>query len=1021
MKSTTKEIIHQGNSRISVESLPDYAWPVVIKIPAKRHPSIRSLRTLENEYEMTRTLDGVEGVRKVLEHQSIDSQPALILEYVDGETLRDTIARQTLDLRSKLEIAVNLTRVLGNIHQLNVIHLDLNSKNILIRKDQASVQIIDLSSASYINRSGHQKVRSDQLLGTLPYISPEQTGRINRVVDERSDLYSLGVVLYELMTRQLPFDLSDPLQLVHDHIARVPVSPTELSTAIPEILSAIILKLLSKNAEDRYQSATGVQADLDTCLQRLSPADMIEDFPLGEVDDASRFKYPQTLYGRQGDLKILEEAFGNACRRTSSMLFVGGYSGIGKTVLVEELQPTVSQNGGYFVRGKFDQYLRTTPYAAISQAFAEFVSLILTEPDTNFDLWQREIQASVGDLGQVLIDVVPTLEELIGTQPDIPQLGGQEAENRFNYVFTHFLTTVATEEHPLVLFIDDLQWIDAASLRLLKVIQSEVNRSGLLVMGAYRDNEVDTSHPLMGLLDHQEESGIPIQILKLAELEPQHVERLLADTLRASEGVPALGTTIYEKTHGNPFFLRRLLTSLNEEGRFQYDPDTTSWQWDLEDINSEAISDNVADLLARMITQLSERTNNTLSLAACIGNSFDLPTLVLISGLPEKDVIHLLNASLSGQYIRPSGDAYVFVHDQVQQAAYCLLDAEDRKAKHLEIGRLLLADTAETELNDRIFDIVAHYNLSADLLTDPVEKTQLTELNLIAGRKAKVNSAFAASTAYLRQGLALLSENCWQDHFELSLCVHNELIDACFLNIEYEEVDRLYGTILDHAKREIDTCNAYKTMILTMLARNELVESISLADRYLEKLRISFLDAPGSFLSEDELLDLPPIRDKEKEAALEIMMAITTPTYLAATDRLPSLAYTMVNTINQYGHNHVSGPAYTWYSLIQCFDRRFAVQRGEPLQQTGHQSARTVSLLRDRLTGHGHTLCIHTPLGEPSSRPDRTTQKVLLHRNAGRQFRVGPLVPSESHTPYLGHREAPGLLSRRNRVGSRGQ
>jgi len=300
-----------------------------------------------------------------------------------------------------------------------VIHLDLHSKNIIIAKDQGAVHIIDLGSASYIDRGGFQKIKPYQLLGSLPYIAPEQTGRINRAVDERSDLYSLGIILYELMTGQLPFDSQDPLELVHNHIAREPVSPSDGSSAIPEVLSVIILKLLSKNAEDRYQSATGVQADLEKCLERLSPEATIDDFTLGEVDDASRFKFPQTLYGRQGELKILEQAFESAYRQTSLMIFVGGYSGIGKTALVEELQPALSRNGGYFIRGKFDQYLRTTPYSAFNQAFTAFVSLILTESETNFNQWHGEIQSSVGDLGQVLMDVIPALEELIGEQPDV--------------------------------------------------------------------------------------------------------------------------------------------------------------------------------------------------------------------------------------------------------------------------------------------------------------------------------------------------------------------------------------------------------------------------------------------------------------------------------------------------------------------------------------------------------------------------------------------------------------------------
>jgi tRNA A-37 threonylcarbamoyl transferase component Bud32 len=487
MESTNRDILYQGNSTITVETHSDYAHPVVIKKPSKRHPSQRSLRILENEYQMTRALETVEGVRQALGSQIAEDQPVLILEYIDGETLRETIERKELDLGSKLEIAVDLARILGEIHQLNVIHLDLNNMNILIGKDPQAIHIIDFGAASNIDRSGRQKVRPDQLLGTLSYISPEQTGRINRAVDERSDLYSMGVVLYELMSGQLPFDSKDPLELVHDHIARIPVSPSEVSSGIPEVLSAIILKLLSKNAEDRYQSASGVQADLEQCLQRLSPEDTIAQFPLGEADYFPYLRFPQTLYGRDREVKELENAFERVCRDGSSIVLVGGYSGIGKTALVEEIQRPVSEKHGYFIEGKFDQ-LVTTPYAGIAQALAQFVTQILMQTGTQLAAWRSTILEAVGPNGRVLTDVVPSLELVIDPQPAVPDLSGQEAQNRFNYVFQRFFGAIARSEHPMCFFLDDVQWIDPGSLGLLRALFSSPDLAYLLVVGAYRDN-----------------------------------------------------------------------------------------------------------------------------------------------------------------------------------------------------------------------------------------------------------------------------------------------------------------------------------------------------------------------------------------------------------------------------------------------------------------------------------------------------------------------------------------------------
>ena len=922
-KSKNKDIIYQGNSIISIEHLPGYSHPVVIKKPSKHPSSRRNIQSLEKEYDMTRALDAVEGVRKALGQQSIENHPALILEYIDGETLRDHLANSPLDLRSRLEIAIDLARILGGLHQLNVIHLDLNSKNILIANEHQAVRLIDLGSAAHIDRSGQQKVRPDQVLGTLPYISPEQTGRINRAVDERSDLYSLGVVLYELMTGQLPFVSRDPLELVHDHIARVPVSPSEVSSETPEVLSAIILKLLSKNAEDRYQSAVGVQADLEKCLQRLSPEDTIEEFPLGEADYSIRFRYPQALYGRESELKILEGAFESACRDTSSFVFVGGYSGIGKTALVEEIQPVVSNIGGYFARGKFDQYLRTTPYTAITSAFAEFVSQILTEYESAFTQWQDEIQAALGDLGQVLIDVIPALEKLVGTQPDVPQLGGHEAENRFNFVFLNFLSTVVTKERPLVLFIDDLQWIDAASLRLLEVIRSDFNQPGLLVIGAYRDNEVDASHPLMGIIRNQEDKGLPLLILKLDNLQQQHLETFLSDTLKSQKGIKELGGTIYEKTGGNPFFSRRLLSTLHEESHIRYDVDIHKWRWNLGDIHSEAIAESVADLLAKNLAKLPEDTKKVLNLAACIGNRFDIPILALISGYEEQELVKLLSTSSSEQYVLESGNTFEFVHDQVQKAAYTLVDANSRISKHLDIGRLLLANTSETELDEQIFDIVNHYHQGVELLSDRNEKIQLAELNLAAGRKAKLSSAFSTAAEYFRRSVALLDDNKWDEHYELTLHVYNELIQACYLTIQNEEVRVLFDTILNHVKNNVDSTVAYKTLIMSNIAQNKLLEAISLAEGYLELLNISFDTTLDSKLTIDELRELPLIENKEKMAALEILLAVDTPFIYAMPERIPSLIYTMLNIISKYGNSYVSGPAYTWHAFFLCFGKQY--------------------------------------------------------------------------------------------------
>jgi len=923
MESTSKKTIYHGNSIISVEVAPDYSHPVVVKRPSKHHRSRQDIRSLDNEYAMTRALEGVEGVRQAVGRRLIENQSALILEYIDGESLRDHIARKPLSLHSRLEIAIELTRILGRVHQQDVIHLDLNSGNILIGEKEHRVHIIDLGAAFRIGGNGYPRVRHDQILGSVPYISPEQTGRINRVVDERSDLYSLGVVLYELMTHRLPFDSKDPAEVIHQHITRTPVSPSHLSSEIPEMISMIVQKLLEKNADDRYQSAAGVRADLEKCLQRLKPDNTIEAFRLGKADHTRRFKYPQRLYGRESELKVLESAFENASREASSMLFVSGYSGVGKTALVEEIQRRVSEGHGNFVGGKFDQYVSTIPYAGIAQAFDVLVSQILAEPEDVFSEWQSKVRAAVGDLGKVLTDIMPGIEELIGTQPDVPRLGGQDAENSLHYVFMNFLSAVATIDHPLAFFIDDLQWIDAASLRLLEVIQCEFNQPGLLVVGAYRHNEVDALHPLARFVGNGEEHGMPIRILKLDDLQMQHVEALLSDALQSLEGIEELGATIHDKTRGNPFFIRRLLISLNEEGRIHYDAEIKSWKWDIAEIGAEAIADNVADLLTESIAHLPKETAEVLTLAACIGNRFDIPTLAVISDREEQDIIELLTGPLSRQYVSKSGDSYEFVHDQVQQAAYQLIDARSRIKKHLKNGRLLLADTDESELEVRIFDIVGQYNQGADLLTDRDERKRLAELNLQAGRKAKYSSAYSAYAEYMKRSASLLPEEAWREQYHLMLDIHNEWIQACLLSIQYQEVEILFGKILEHGKQAVDLWIAYKTLITACGARHELGRAISLAESYLEQLEITLDSERESDLSIPELYELPQMEDEEKLAAMEILMEIISSVRFSEPERVPSVVYTMLNLISRYGNSRVSGAAYAQYSMILCINQQY--------------------------------------------------------------------------------------------------
>jgi tRNA A-37 threonylcarbamoyl transferase component Bud32 len=661
-------VLYRGRSRQD-------GRPVLLKTPSRDPTSAFEVRLLEHEYEILQglALSGVIRVHDLLRHER---GCYLVLEDRGETPLQSLLPWRQLDLDAFFKLAIQLATLLGELHRREIIHNHLNPCSILLHATTGEVCLADFSLASRMVSETHPSLPLSLLRNTLAYLSPEQTGRMNRMVDYRTDFYSLGVTLYELLTGSPPFRSADPLELIHCHIAKLPVPPNAIDATIPEPLSQMVMKLLAKTAEQRYQSALGLRTDLEHCAQRGTDLGTIAPFPLGQQDVSDRFVVPQHLYGREQQLAELLRAFEQTCQGRSACMLVAGYAGIGKTTLIQELYKPLVQHRGYFIAGKFDQLARNIPYHAVIQAFQRLVQRLLAEGEECLYVWRGQLAAALGSNGGVLAEVLPEIELILGKQSPAPPLGPTEAQNRFTMVLQNFLAVLATPEHPLVVFLDDLQWVDTATLQLLPPLLTHPDLHCLFLIGAYRDNEVNADHPLLTIQAGLADAGAQLHRITLPPLELEHLTDLVQDSLRSdlAESRP-LAELLKRKTDGNPFFVLQFLKMLHQDGFITFDYDRRRWTYDLHAIATAAITDNVVDLMRRRLERLPPRTQRAVSLAACVGNRFDLQTLAVVSEqTPEATAADLQRAVDEG-VILLAGDmavgatatAYTFLHDRVQQ------------------------------------------------------------------------------------------------------------------------------------------------------------------------------------------------------------------------------------------------------------------------------------------------------------------------------------------------------------------
>ena len=913
--------------------------PLLAVAPTAEPPSPQSLRRLEHEYSLAAELESAWAAKPVALTRH-EGRAILVLADPGGEPLDRVLERgrdQPLDLERALRLAINLTTAIGHAHRHGLIHKDVKPENVLV-DDACNVWLTGFGFASRLPRERPAPTPPEIIGGTLAYMSPEQTGRMNRSIDTRSDLYSLGVTLYQMLTGVLPFEAADPLEWVHCHIARQPIAPAD-RRKVPEPLSAITMKLLAKNAEDRYQSAAALEADLRRCLVDRQTNGRIDPFPLG-AEASDRLLIPEKLYGREREVDALLAAFDRVVTQgTAELVLVSGYSGVGKSSVVNELQKALVPPRGLFAAGKFDQYKRDVPYATLAQAFQMLVRQILVKSEAEVDHWRRALVDALGPNGQLMVNLVPELEFVIGKQPPVADLPPQEARGRFQLVFRRLLGVFARPEHPLALFLDDLQWLDTATLELLERLVTDPDVRHMLLIGAYRDNEVSPSHPLTRTLAAIREAGARVQENVLAALGLDEIERLVVEAVHCDpSSAGPLALLVYEKTGGNPFFAIQFLMALAEEGLLRFDRGTAAWTWDLERMRAKGYSSNVVDLMLGKLRRLPQHTQAALQQLASLGNVAEIALLGLLVGQSEEKIhAPLWDAIRAGLILRTEG-SYAFLHDRIQEAAYALVPESGRAEVHLRIGRTLLASMTADELAEHLFDVANHLNQGAKLLVDHEERVRVAAVDLRAGLKAKASTAYASARAYLAAGMALLDESDWSSQYELTFNLWLERVECERLCGDSEKADQLIAELLPRAASIIDQAAVYCLKVQLHVMKSENQQAVTTALRCLRGFGIDLPAHPTELQFQAEydavsqaldvrsiegLIDLPLMTDPELMAAMKVLSVLS----IAAqfTDfRLGCLqACRVVNLSVRYGISGDSASAYAfWGFLLGLFFHR---------------------------------------------------------------------------------------------------
>ncbi len=903
---------------------------VIIKTLKAVYSSPAEIARFRQEYELISRirLAGVVEYRGLFAYQNAF---ALVLEDFDGISLAQARESMTFDTASFLSIAISLSNSLGELHKRNIVHRDINPRNILINPETGVVKITDFGIAAEFARK--DEIVSDRTLveGTLIYMSPEQTGRMNRPVDYRTDIYSLGITLYELLTGQVPARSSDLLEIIYSHIARQPAPPHEVAPSIPVMVSRIVMRMIGKMAEDRYQNAFGVAGDLEECRRRITATGEIAEFEMGSRDIPLRFTIPQILVGRENEIGRLMASFDEAGEGRKEMLLVSGDPGIGKSSVIFEIHKAIVAKRGYFASGKFDQYRRDVPYSAIIQSFAGLVRQLLAESEKRVNDWREALLSALGPNGRIITDVIPDVELIIGPQPEVPGLSPDESQNRFGFVFRNFVRVFAQAEHPLALFLDDLQWADSASLRLIKTIVADPDIAHLLVIGTYRSNEVGDMHPLVGAIEEVRAAGVPVREIPLRPLTTGHVNTLIAQSLRASEGVSMpLADIVHRKTAGNPFFVHQFLRMIHDRGLLELDP-ARGWSWDIDAVNRLQVTDNVVDLMTAMIDMLDPAVRADLTAGACIGNEFDVEVVARVANAPIETVVSHMTVALDAGLLNRSGSTYRFQHDRVQEAVYSLVPDAAKADLHYRIASFFLENTSVEELPDRILVIINQVNAGLAKMVSSGDAHRVIELEIMAAAKAKASSAYRSALNYLQTGISLLEDTAWKTRYELALRLYTEAADAAHLAAQFDDMNRYHELVVKNARSQYDTLKVYDIRINYLLGQGKARDAVAVGSAVLASFGMRIPVKPGNgFIAWNYLMTRmkmigthaaeidtrPSATNPRAIAIMRIINSLAAASYIGSIGFFLSAIFKTNQLMARYGNTDTSPLYYLGYAIV---------------------------------------------------------------------------------------------------------